>query len=199
MSQMRYTQKSMEAIQAAQRLAGEYANQTLEQAHLLAALLEDETNLIPQLLSKMGKQPQGIKQNAVEEVERLPRVHGTVREEGKTYVSQEMDRALREASDAADQMRDEYISVEHLFMGLLRAPDTALKALFNRFLIKEDAFLKALSEVRGATRVTTDTPEDSYDALSKYGTDLTLLAKNQKLDPVIGRDGEIRDVIRILS
>jgi ATP-dependent Clp protease ATP-binding subunit ClpB len=189
----------MEAIQAAQRLAGEYANQTLEQAHLLAALLEDETNLIPQLLSKMGKQPQGIKQNAVEEVERLPRVHGTVREEGKTYVSQEMDRALREASDAADQMRDEYISVEHLFMGLLRAPDTALKALFNRFLIKEDAFLKALSEVRGATRVTTDTPEDSYDALSKYGTDLTLLAKNQKLDPVIGRDGEIRDVIRILS
>ncbi|HHT08160.1 MAG: ATP-dependent chaperone ClpB [Christensenellales bacterium] len=199
MSQMRYTQKSMEAIQAAQRLAGEYANQTLEQAHLLAALLEDETNLIPQLLSKMGQQPQGIKQNAVEEVERLPRVHGTVREEGKTYVSQEMDRALREASDAADQMRDEYISVEHLFMGLLRAPDTALKALFNRFLIKEDAFLKALSEVRGATRVTTDTPEDSYDALSKYGTDLTLLAKNQKLDPVIGRDGEIRDVIRILS
>ncbi len=135
----------------------------------------------------------------MEEVERLPRVHGTVREEGKTYVSQEMDRALREASDAADQMRDEYISVEHLFMGLLRAPDTALKALFNRFLIKEDAFLKALSEVRGATRVTTDTPEDSYDALSKYGTDLTLLAKNQKLDPVIGRDGEIRDVIRILS
>ncbi len=199
MSQIRYTQKSMEAIQAAQRLAGEYANQTLEQAHLLAALLEDEGSLIPQLLSKMGKQPQGIKQNAVEEVERLPRVHGTVREEGKTYVSQEMDRALREASDAADQMRDEYISVEHLFMGLLHAPDTALKALFNRFLIKEDAFLKALSEVRGATRVTTDTPEDSYDALSKYGTDLTLLAKNQKLDPVIGRDGEIRDVIRILS
>ncbi|NLX83064.1 MAG: ATP-dependent chaperone ClpB [Clostridiales bacterium] len=199
MSQIRYTQKSIETIQNAQRLAGEYANQTLEQAHLLAALTEDENGLIPQLLSRMGKQFQGVKQNALDEVERLPRVRGSVREEGKTYVSQEMDRALREANEASELMRDEYISVEHLFLGLLRAPDTAIKALLNRFQIKEDDFLKALSEVRGAARVTNDTPEDSYDALSKYGTDLTLLAQNQKLDPVIGRDSEIRDVIRILS
>ena len=199
MSQLKYTQKSMEAIQSAQRLASEYLNQTLEQAHLLSALTEDSASLIPQLLSRMGKQPEGVKQNALEEVERLPRVRGSAREEGKTYVSQEMDRALREAQDASEQMKDEYISVEHLLLGLLRAPDRAMKALFDRFQIKESDFLKALSEVRGATRVTTDTPEDSYDALTKYGTDLTLLARNEKLDPVIGRDGEIRDVIRILS
>ena len=199
MSQTKYTQKSMEAIQGAQRLAGEYFNQTLEQAHLLAALTEDESSLIPQLLSRMGRQTGDIARGAMEEVERLPRVRGSVREEGKTYVSQESDRALREAADTAERMKDEYISVEHLFLGLLRAPDRAMKALFGRFQIREDDFLKALSEVRGATRVTTDTPEDSYDALTKYGIDLTLLACNQKLDPVIGRDSEIRDVIRILS
>jgi ATP-dependent Clp protease ATP-binding subunit ClpB len=189
----------MEAIQDAQRLAGEYTNQTLEQAHLLSALLEDDNSLIPQLLSRMGKNAQGLKQNAVDEVERLPRVRSSAREEGKTYVSQEMDKALREANDAAEQMKDEYISVEHLFLGLLRAADRGMAALFTRFAIKEDDFLKALSQVRGAARVTSDTPEDSYDALAKYGSDLTLLARNQKLDPVIGRDSEIRDVIRILS
>ncbi len=199
MNQNRYTQKSMEAIQDAQRLAGEYTNQTLEQAHLLSALLEDDNSLIPQLLSRMGKNAQGLKQNAVDEVERLPRVRSSAREEGKTYVSQEMDKALREANDAAEQMKDEYISVEHLFLGLLRAADRGMTALFTRFAIKEDDFLKALSQVRGAARVTSDTPEDSYDALAKYGSDLTLLARNQKLDPVIGRDSEIRDVIRILS
>ena len=199
MNQNRYTQKSMEAIQDAQRLAGEYTNQTLEQAHLLSALLEDDNSLIPQLLSRMGKNAQGLKQNAVDEVERLPRVRSSAREEGKTYVSQEMDKALREANDAAEQMKDEYISVEHLFLGLLRAADRGMAALFTRFAIKEDDFLKALSQVRGAARVTSDTPEDSYDALAKYGSDLTLLARNQKLDPVIGRDSEIRDVIRILS
>ena len=199
MNQNRYTQKSMEAIQDAQRLAGEYTNQTLEQAHLLSALLEDDNSLIPQLLSRMGKNAQGLKQNAVDEVERLPRVRSSAREEGKTYVSQEMDKALREANDAAEQMKDEYISVEHLFLGLLRAADRGMAALFTRFAIKEDDFLKALSQVRGAARVTSDTPEDSYDALAKYGSDLPLLARNQKLDPVIGRDSEIRDVIRILS
>ena len=113
MNQNRYTQKSMEAILDAQRLAGEYTNQTLEQAHLLSALLEDDNSLIPQLLSRMGKNAQGLKQNAVDEVERLPRVRSSAREEGKTYVSQEMDKALREANDAAEQMKDEYISVEH--------------------------------------------------------------------------------------
>ncbi len=198
MSANRYTQKSTEVIQRAGTLAGEYANQTLEEAHLLAALLEEDGALIPLLLTRMGKAPQELRQSAVDEVERLPRVKGSVREEGKTYVSQEMDRALREAAKAADQMKDEYISVEHLFLGLLRAPDRAVSALFSRFQVREADFLKVLSEVRGAARVTSDTPEDSYDALNKYGIDLTRLAHSQKLDPVIGRDAEIRDVIRIL-
>ena len=199
MSQNQYTQKSMEAINQAQALAGENANQTLEQAHLLAALTADEGGLIPQLLTRMGKDAAAVRQNALDEVDRLPRVRGSVREEGKTYVSQESDRALREAAKAAERMKDEFISVEHLFLGLLRAPDRPVQALFSRFGITEDGFLQALSQVRGAARVTSDTPEDSYDALAKYGIDLTSLAQNQKLDPVIGRDAEIRDVIRILS
>ena len=199
MSQNQYTQKSMEAIQRAQTLAGEHANQTLEQAHLLTALLEAPEGLIPQLITRMGMDAGSLRQNALVEVERLPKVRGSVREEGKTYVSQEMDRALREAANAASRMKDEYISVEHLFLGLLQAPDRGIKALFERFGIKEADFLQALSQVRGAARVTSDNPEDSYDALSKYGSDLTDLARKQKLDPVIGRDSEIRDVIRILS
>ena len=199
MSQNQYTQKSMEAIQRAQTLAGEHANQTLEQAHLLAALLEAQEGLIPQLLTRMGIPADSVRQSALGEVEKLPKVHGSAREEGKTYVSQEMDRALREAASAASRMKDEYISVEHLFLGLLQAPDRETKALFERFNIREPAFLQALSQVRGAARVTSDNPEDSYDALAKYGSDLTDLARKQKLDPVIGRDSEIRDVIRILS
>ena len=199
MSQNQYTQKSMEAIQRAQTLAGEHANQTLEQAHLLTSLLEAPEGLIPQLITRMGMDAGSLRQNALVEVERLPKVRGSVREEGKTYVSQEMDRALREAANAASRMKDEYISVEHLFLGLLQAPDRGIKALFERFGVKEADFLQALSQVRGAARVTSDNPEDSYDALSKYGSDLTDLARKQKLDPVIGRDSEIRDVIRILS
>ncbi|HSK69902.1 MAG TPA: AAA family ATPase, partial [Candidatus Limnocylindria bacterium] len=199
MSQTKYTQKSMEAISRAQGLAGEYANQTLEQPHLLAALTEDEGGLVPQLLTRMERDAGALSRAATEMVERLPRVHGTVREEGKVYVSQETDRALREAAQAAERMKDEYISVEHLFLGLLRAPDRGVKALLTRLSVTEDAFLKALSAVRGAARATSDTPEDNYDALTKYGTDLTALARGEKLDPVIGRDAEIRDVIRILS
>ncbi len=199
MSQNQYTQKSMEAIQRAQSLAGEHANQTLEQAHLLTALLEAPDGLIPQLLTRMGIPADQVRQSALNEVERLPKVRGAVREEGKTYVSQEMDRALREAAGAAQRMKDEYISVEHLFLALLRGADRSTKALFERYNIQEPAFLQALSQVRGAARVTSDNPEDSYEALSKYGIDLTALARSQKLDPVIGRDEEIRDVVRILS
>ena len=153
MSQNQYTQKSMEAIQRAQTLAGEHANQTLEQSHLLTALLEAPDGLISQLLTRMGIEAASVRQNALSEVERLPKVRGSVREEGKTYVSQEMDRALREAASSAERMKDEYISVEHLFMGLLRAPDRGIKGLFERFGIQEAAFLQALSQVRGAARV----------------------------------------------
>ncbi len=198
MSQNQYTQKSMEAIQRAQTLAGEHANQTLEQAHLLTSLLEAPEGLIPQLITRMGMDAGSLRQNALVEVERLPKVRGSVREEGKTYVSQEMDRALREAANAASRMKDEYISVEHLFLGLLQAPDRGIKTLFERFGIKEADFLQALSQVRGAARVTSDNPEDSYDALSKYGSDLTDLAW-QSWTLSSGRDSEIRDVIRILS
>ncbi len=199
MNQNQYTQKSMEVIQRAQATANEYSHQTLEQAHLLFALTEHSDGLIPQLLTRMGVDAQQVSRAALQDVEKLPGVRGTVREQGKTYVSQDMDKALMEASKAAERMKDEYISVEHLFMALLSAPDRSVKALVNRFQIKEDAFLKALNEVRGATRVTGDNPEDTYDALAKYGSDLTDLARRQKLDPVIGRDAEIRDVIRILS
>jgi len=199
MNQNQYTQKSMEVIQRAQALASEHSHQTLEQAHLLLALTEQADGLIPQLLTRMGMEAQQVSQASLQEVEKLPSVRGTVREQGKTYVSQDMDKALLEASKAAQRMKDEYISVEHLFLGLLAAPDRGIKALLNRFQIKENAFLKALNEVRGATRVTSDNPEDTYDALAKYGSDLTDLARKQKLDPVIGRDAEIRDVIRILS
>lgn len=194
-----YTQKSIEAIERAQAIAAEYANQTLEQAHLLRALLEAREGLIPQLLVRMGTDIEGLSASSLTEVEKLPRIKGLSREQGKTYVSQDMDAALREASNVAEQMKDEYISVEHLFLALLKKADRALKSLFQRFGVQEAAFLSALSAVRGATRVTSANPEDTYDALAKYGTDLTQLARQEKLDPVIGRDSEIRDVVRILS
>ncbi len=147
----------------------------------------------------MGKDSGQVAAAAREELERLPRVRGLSREQGKAYVSQETDRALQEAGKAAENMRDEYISVEHLLLGLLAVPDRTVKALFARFSIDRDGFLTALNGVRGASRVTSDNPEDTYEALQKYGTDLTDLARKQKLDPVIGRDNEIRDVVRILS
>ncbi len=199
MAQPQYTQKSMEAIQRAQALANEYSHQTLEQLHLLYALLEQKEDLIPQLLTRMGRDGTQLLEAAKDEIERLPRVRGIAREQGKTYVSQDLDRALQDAAQIAERMKDEYISVEHLFLGLLSAPDRTVKQLFTRQSIREEDFLSALNDVRGATRVTSDNPEGTYDALTKYGTDLVQLAQKQKLDPVIGRDSEIRDVIRILS
>ena len=194
-----YTQKSIEAINAAQALAGEYGNQELAQAHLLSALLESGDGLIPQLLTRMGIDAQAVRAAAQAAVEKLPRVSGSAREQGKVYVTADMDKALREAAKEAERMKDEYISVEHLMLGLLAAPDRDVKELFRTCGIDRDRFLQALSAVRGAARVTSDSPEDTYDALKKYGSDLTELARQHKLDPVIGRDREIRDVIRILS
>ena len=136
---------------------------------------------------------------AVAAVEKLPRVSGSAREQGKVYVTAEMDKELREAAAQAERMHDEYISVEHLMMGLLSAPDRTMKEIMQRFNLTQDGFLKALSAVRGAARVTSDSPEDTYDALKKYGTDLVERARSKELDPVIGRDAEIRNVIRILS
>ena len=199
MSNNQYTQKSMEAIQGAQRIAAERGHQQLEQAHLLAALLDSREGLIPQLLQKMSVSPDLIQQKLEKVLQKLPQVRGMAREEGKVYVSADMDKTLRGAADEAERMKDEYISVEHLFLALLKTADRDMAALFKECAVTEAAFLNALSSVRGASRVTGDNPEDTYDALAKFGTDLVDLARKGKLDPVIGRDSEIRDVIRILS
>ena len=199
MSNNSYTQKSMEAIQRAQALAVERGQQQLEQAHLLCALLEDAQGLISQLLIKMGKDAEQFRGAAEQVMDALPSVRGTAREEGKIYVSSDMDKALVKAADEAKQMKDEYISCEHLFLGLLACADRQMKKLFSDFSVTREGFLRALSGVRGASRVTSDNPEETYDALAKYGTDLGEQAKKNKLDPVIGRDSEIRDVMRILS
>jgi len=199
MSNNAYTQKTMEAIQTAQRLASERGHQQLEQAHLLYALLDAPQGLIPQLLGKMGADAQGCKAAAEQALQKLPQVRGLSREEGKVYISADLDKALRAAADEAQRMKDEYISVEHVFLALIKTADKALQAIFKQNNVTEAAFLKALSDTRGATRVTSDNPEDTYDALAKYGSDLVDMARKGKLDPVIGRDSEIRDVIRILS
>ena len=199
MSNNQYTQKSMEAIALAQRIAAERGHQQLEQAHLLSALLTLPEGLIPQLLTKMGCSAETLNKGAEAIMNKLPQVRGMAREEGKVYVSSELDKALRTAADEAARMKDEYISVEHLFLALIKDADKDVSALLRQNNITEPAFLSALSAVRGAARVTSQSPEDTYDALAKYGTDLVEQARKGKLDPVIGRDSEIRDVIRILS
>ena len=193
------TQKSREAVQDAQALTIEYGNTQIEQAHLLYALLAQENGLIPQMLTKMEIDPEAVKADAQQAVSRLPKVSGPGREPDKVYISQDVDRALNAAQNQADHMTDEYISVEHLMLGLMETADSNLKTIFQRHNLTKEKFLEALKTVRGNTRVTSDTPEDTYDALSKYGQDLVALARAHKLDPVIGRDEEIRNVIRILS
>ena len=199
MNAQKFTQKSLEALQNAQNLATEYQNMQIEQQHLLYALIAQEDGLIGQMLKKMEIDPAALLSDVRAEVERLPRVSGPGREQGKIYVSQEVDRALVQAEKLADRMKDEYVSVEHVMLALLENPNGALGQLLSRFRLTKDGFLSALVSVRGNTRVTSDTPEDTYDALKKYGTDLVEQARSQKLDPVIGRDNEIRNVIRILS
>ena len=193
------TQKSREAVQDAQALTIEYGNTQIEQAHLLYALLAQENGLIPQMLTKMEIDPEAVKADAQQAVSRLPKVSGPGREPDKVYISQDVDRALNAAQNQADHMTDEYISVEHLMLGLMETADSNLKTIFQRHNLTKEKFLEALKTVRGNTRVTSDTPEDTYDALSKYGQDLVALARAHKLDQVIGRVEEIRNVIRILS
>ncbi|MGI5883398.1 MAG: ATP-dependent chaperone ClpB [Candidatus Spyradocola sp.] len=193
------TQKSREAVQDAQALTIEYGNTQIEQAHLLYALLAQENGLIPQMLTKMEVDPEAVKADAQQAIGRLPKVSGPGREPDKVYISQDVDRALNAAQKHADHMTDEYISVEHLMLGLMETADSALQNIFQKHNITKEKFLEALKTVRGNTRVTSDTPEDTYDALTKYGQDLVALARAHKLDPVIGRDEEIRNVIRILS
>ena len=193
------TEKSMEAISNAQSLAVSYQNMNIEQPHLLVALLQAEEGLIPQLIKKMGADEEGLLAKATALVNGISKVTGTGREPDKVYISADIDKALTEAENAAKQMKDEYISVEHLFLGLLRKPQKEIKELFAAFGINEKAFLSALQQIRGSARVTGQNPEETYDVLKKYGQDLTELARQNKLDPVIGRDSEIRNTIRILS
>ena len=199
MDTQKFTQKSLEAIQQAQSLAIENSNQQVGQEHLLLALLTQQNGLIPQLLKKMGRDDEALVRGARELVKKLPAVTGPGREAGKIYVTAGLDAALTEAEREAGRMKDEYVSVEHLTLGLLGRPDPEVGRLFERFGVNRNAFLAALSTVRGNTRVESDNPEETYDALSKYGQDLVALAKEHKLDPVIGRDEEIRNVILILS
>jgi len=199
MNVQRLTKKSMEAVQSAQNYSRENENMQIEQIHLLWALVQDGEGLIPQLLTKMGKDPASVKAAVEAEAKKLPGVSGPGREADKVYIAQNLDRALTAAEKKADSMKDDYVSVEHLFWGLLEQPDLAVKKVIDLLGLDKNAFLSALMAVRGNTRVTTDSPEDTYDALKKYGTDLVEQARRQKLDPVIGRDTEIRNVIRILS
>ena len=199
MNTNQFTQKTLEALQSAQRLAVEYSNNAVEQEHLLAALAQQQDGLIPQLLTKLGTDPNAFAQAALQKVEALPRVTGSGRDPDKVYISGDLDRSLNAAEQQAKQMQDEYISVEHVFLGILQRPGKAAAELFKAFGITTERFMQQLSQVRGNQRVTTDNPESTYDALKKYGQDLVEMARANKLDPVIGRDTEIRNVIRILS
>ena len=199
MNPQKMTQKSLEAVQAAQSLAVEYENQALTPEHLFCALLNQQDGLIPQLFTKMGVEPGNLAAAFAKKVGELPRVTGAGREPDKVYVTPELDRALTAAEKSAAAMKDEYVSVEHLVLGMIDAPNAAVKDVLRQFSVTKDAFLETLSQVRGNQRVTSDNPESTYDVLAKYGQDLVDLARQQKLDPVIGRDAEIRNVIRILS
>ena len=198
MNPNKLTQRSLEALQSAQSLAIQHNHQQVDQEHLLLALLQQENSLLMQLLRRMGRD-EGVISSLEQALQKIPGVTGTGREADKVYITPQLDKALVAAEKQAEHMKDDYISVEHLFLGLMEAPNEALKGLFKAHDIRKDEFLKALNQVRGGARVTTDTPEDTYDALGKYAQDLVALAEQQKLDPVIGRDDEVRNVIRILS
>ena len=195
MNLQKFTQKSIEAIQNAQSYAVEYGNPQIEQQHLLVAFLRQEEGLIPGLLQKMNVNVNGFLQAVENEVKKLPRVSGG----GQTYVASDLEKTLVAAERLAGNMTDEYVSVEHIFMAMVNEPNRALKEIFRQYGVTKEGFMKALAEVRGNARVTSDSPEATYDALKKYGTDLVEKARSKKLDPVIGRDDEIRNVIRILS
>ena len=199
MNAQKYTQKSLGAVQAAQALTIENQNQQIEQVHLLAALLRQDGGLVPQLLRKMGVTVESLDAAVQQQLEKLPRVTGSGREADKYYVARAVDACFTRAEAMAAEMHDDYVSVEHLLLSLIETADATLKKLFADYRITKEGCLQALQSVRGNQRVTTDSPEDTYEALEKYGTDLVARARAQKMDPVIGRDEEIRNVIRILS
>lgn len=194
MNIQKFTQKSMEAVQSCEKLAYDYGNQEIEQEHLLAALLQQEGGLIPELIQKMEINLEHFTDNVITKLEARTKVSG-----GQVFVGKDLNQALIHAEDEAKAMGDEYVSVEHLFLAMLRYPNKAIRELMKEYGITRERFLQALSTVRGNQRVTSDNPEATYDTLEKYGYDMVERAREQKMDPVIGRDAEIRNVIRILS
>lgn len=194
MNIQKFTQKSIEAVNDCEKLAYEYGNQEIEQEHLLVALLRQEDGLILKLIEKMEIQKEHFMENAMRHLKARVKVSG-----GQIYIGKNLNQALISAEDEARQMGDEYVSVEHLFLSLLKYPNQAMKAIFKEYGITKERFLQALSTVRGNQRVTSDNPEATYDTLEKYGYDMVERARAQKSDPVIGRDNEIRNVVRILS
>ncbi len=198
MNIQKFTQKSLEALQNAQTIAIQNQNSQVEQEHLLLALIEQENSLIKELLKKIGTSS-NFEEEVRNKIARKPKMTGGARPDSGIYVSQDVDQVLASAETIAKKMKDEYVSVEHIMISIFDNANREIKELFRIFNINKNEFLKALSEVRGNTRVTTDNPEETYDALKKYGQDLVEMARQQKLDPVIGRDNEIRNVIRILS
>lgn len=194
MNLTKFTQKSIEVVQRCEKLAYEYGNQQMDEEHLLYSLLTVEDSLIAKLTQKMGISQELMVNRAEEVLNKVPKVSG-----GELYITQDLNKVLISAEDEAKRMGDEYVSVEHLFLSMLAHPNKVIKELFRELGVNKEKFLQALSTVRGNQKVTSDNPEATYDTLNKYGTDLVDKARNQKLDPVIGRDGEIRNVIRILS
>ena len=190
----KFTQKSLQAVQDCEKIAMDYGNQEIEQEHLLYALLTQDDGLIPKMIEKMGLDIGVVTQRVEQAIAGRTKVQG-----GKQYVGQDLNNVLVHAEDESKQMGDEYVSVEHLFLAMLRYPSRAMKGIFREMGISKEGFLQALSTVRGNQRVTSDNPEATYDTLNKYGTDLVERARDQKMDPVIGRDAEIRNVVRILS
>ena len=190
----KFTQKSMEAVERCQKLAYEYGNQEIEEEHLLYSLLTIEDSLILKLIEKMGIQKEHFVNRVENAVSKRVKVQG-----GQVYVGRDLNQVLTSAEDEARQMGDEYVSVEHLFLSMIKHPNKEIKAIWTEYGVTRERFLQALSTVRGNQRVTSDNPEATYDTLEKYGEDLVEKARNQKLDPVIGRDAEIRNVVRILS
>ncbi len=199
MNAEKFTRKSLEALQSAQQTALRYGNMQIEQAHLLYALLTQDGGLTPEILKKINVDVSRFTQECLRVIERTPRVSGSGREMDKVYISPDVNNALMAAESEAERMKDDYVSVEHVLLGLIECAAGQVAALVKNHGVTKDKLLGALQSVRGNTRVTTDSPEDTYEALGKYAQDLTDMARKQKLDPVIGRDSEIRNVIRILS
>ena len=199
MNAQKLTQKSLEALQEAQSIASRNSNQAVDQQHLMLALLSQENGLVPQLFVKMDIAPENIEAALTRAVDDIPKVQVGGRAQDSVYISSDLDKAFAEAESEASRMKDEYVSVEHLVMGIMDSPNSALKEIFKTFGVTKTKFLKVFQAVRGNAQVTSQNPEETYDVLKKYGQDLVELARQNKLDPVIGRDSEIRNVIRILS